>query len=367
MRRPAVMFVGWRDLRFATGRFALMGAVVVLVTVLVGMLSGLTAGLALQNTSAVLGLPADRIAFAAPLEGEEPAFADSVLDESTWVRWSAVQGVRSAEPVGIATVRAGDGRRGVALAAFGVRPGSGLSAAAPALGAGRIVLSTDAATELGAAAGDRVRVAGREVVVAQVAGEDAYSHLPVLWADLADWQWMAGVDGPTRATAIALSTSGDAAAGAVASADRALGTTTVARADAVTGIGSYAAENSSLRMVQGFLYAICALVVGAFFSVWTIQRGADVAVLKALGASTAVLLRDAVAQAAVLLVVGVAVGSAVVAGLGSMIGDSVPFVLDARTVLGPAAVIVVLGLLGAAVAVRRLVSVDPLAALGGAR
>jgi putative ABC transport system permease protein len=362
------MFVGWRDLRFATGRFALMGAVVVLVTVLVGLLSGLTAGLARQNTSAILDLPADRIVLAAPLDDGGPSFADSVLDEATVARWAAVEGVRAAEPVGIATVRAGGELRTVALAAFGVRPGSALGAAAPALGRGRVVLSQEAAAELAAAAGDRVRIAGRDVVVARVAGNDAYSHLPVVWADLADWQWMAGVSGPQRATAIALTTAaGEGLDGRLADTDRALGTSTLRRADAVAGIGSYAAENGSLQMVRGFLYAICALVVGAFFSIWTIQRGSDIAVLKALGASTAVLLRDAVAQAAVLLTAGVAVGTALVAAIGSAVGGAVPFVLDARTVLGPAAAIVALGTLGAAVAVRRLVTVDPLAALGGAR
>lgn len=147
------MFVGWRDLRFATGRFAMMGAVVVLVTVLVGLLSGLTARLARQNTSAVLDLPVDRIVLAAPPEDGKFSFADSVLKESTWRRWAAVDGVRAAEPMGIATVRAGSGRSGVALAAFGIRPGSGLGAAVPA--EGRVVLSVDAADELAAGADDR--------------------------------------------------------------------------------------------------------------------------------------------------------------------------------------------------------------------
>lgn len=365
-RGPGVMFVGWRDLRFATGRFALMGAVVVLVTVLVGLLSGLTAGLARQNTSAVLDLPVDRIVLAAPPEDEKVSFGDSVLEESTWRRWVTVDGVRAAEPIGIATVRAGGERAGAALAALGVLPGSGLGAAVPEQG--RVVLSEDAAAALEATAGDRVRIAGRDVVVAQVAGDAAYSHLPVVWTHLADWQWMAGVSGPPRATVIALTTTAsDDLDARIAAADRQWGTVTVERTEAVDGIGSYAAENGSLQMVRGFLYAICALVVGAFFSIWTIQRGPEVAVLKALGASTWVLLRDAVAQAAVLLVVGVTLGSAVVTALGSAIGDAVPFVLDASTVLLPAAAIVGVGVLGAAVAVRRLVRVDPLAALGGAR
>jgi len=60
------MFVAWRDIRFARGRFLLIGAVVTLTTVLVGFLSGLTGGLAQQNISAVTGLDADRVVFSTP-------------------------------------------------------------------------------------------------------------------------------------------------------------------------------------------------------------------------------------------------------------------------------------------------------------
>ncbi|MFK8909743.1 ABC transporter permease, partial [Streptomyces sp. YS-3] len=81
------MFVAWRDLRFAKGRFALMGAVVVLITLLVGLLSGLTAGLARDSTSAVAGLPADRLAFAAPPGGRAVSFTGSVLAPAAWEGW----------------------------------------------------------------------------------------------------------------------------------------------------------------------------------------------------------------------------------------------------------------------------------------
>ena len=50
--RRAAVFVALRDIRFAKGRFALMGSVVALITLLIVLLSGLTAGLANQSTSA---------------------------------------------------------------------------------------------------------------------------------------------------------------------------------------------------------------------------------------------------------------------------------------------------------------------------
>ena len=47
------VFLAIRDIRFAKGRFAMMGGVVALITLLLVMLSGLTAGLAEQSTSAI--------------------------------------------------------------------------------------------------------------------------------------------------------------------------------------------------------------------------------------------------------------------------------------------------------------------------
>ncbi|MFF2729680.1 ABC transporter permease [Streptomyces sp. NPDC058008] len=361
------MFVAWRDLRFAKGRFALMGAVVVLITLLVGLLSGLTAGLARENTSAVTGLDAQHLAFAAPPDGRAVSFTDSAVEESAWRAWAAQPGVTAAEPLGIRTVEAatGDGDRTAAVSAFGVRPDGGLAPGTVA--EGRAVLSRQAAADLGARTGDTLRVGGAEVTVAAVEGDASYSHTPVVWTSLADWQ-RAGRDGGAagRATVIALTTDGaDLAAG-----DEAAGTRTLSLDESLTAIGSYQAENGSLQLMRGFLFAISALVIGAFFTVWTIQRGGDVAVLKALGASTPYLLRDALGQALVMLTAGTGIGTALAAGIGALVGGgdgAVPFVLDASTVLVPAAVMIALGAGGAALSVRRITAVDPLTALGSAR
>ncbi|MFF2962015.1 ABC transporter permease [Streptomyces sp. NPDC057963] len=364
------MFVAWRDLRFAKGRFALMGSVVVLITLLVGLLSGLTAGLARENTSAVTGLNADHLAFAAPPDGRSVSFTDSTVEEKAWRSWAKQPGVRDAEPLGIRTLNAAtvEGKRTAAVSAFGVRPGGRLAPAGGApVGAGKVVLSEQAADDLGAGAGDRLRLGGTEVTVASVAADASYSHTPVVWTSLDDWQRFGGADGdPARhATVIALTTADGAD---VAAGDRAAGTRTLSLADSLTAIGSYQAENGSLQLMRGFLFAISALVIGAFFTVWTIQRSGDVAVLKALGASTPYLLRDALGQAVVMLAAGTGVGTALASGAGAVIsGGAVPFVLDATTVLVPAAVMIVLGAVGAALSIRRITAVDPLTALGSAR
>ncbi|MFI1933523.1 ABC transporter permease [Streptomyces sp. NPDC020330] len=360
------MFVAWRDLRFAKGRFALMGSVVVLITLLVGLLSGLTAGLARENISAVTGLDADHLAFAAPPEGQAESFTNSTVREDDWRSWAGQPGVEAAQPVGIRTLNAtAAGERTAAVSAFGVEPDGTLGP--EGIGPGRVVLSGKAAEELDVTAGDRIALGRTESEVAAVATDASYSHTPVVWTSLDDWQRI-GHDGAgpaEQATVIALTTTGGVG---LAAGDEAAGTSTLTLDDSLTAIGSYQAENGSLQLMRGFLFAISALVIGAFFTVWTIQRSGDVAVLKALGASTPYLLRDALGQAVVMLALGTGLGTALAAGAGALIGGgAVPFVLDAATVLVPAAVMIALGALGAALSIRRITAVDPLTALGSAR
>ncbi|MEU0405079.1 FtsX-like permease family protein [Streptomyces sp. NPDC006197] len=359
------MFVAWRDLRFAKGRFTLMGTVIVLITLLVGLLSGLTAGLARENVSAITGLPADRLAFAAPPSGQSVSFTNSTVTEEQWRGWAERPGVTEADPLGIRTLNAAAGDRTAAVSAFGTEPDAGLAPAA--VGAGRAVLSESAAQELAVRAGDRVRLGPLEVTVAAVSGDASYSHTPVVWTSLDDWQKLgrSGTTGRDQATVIALS-GGDGVDWAAG--DKAADTEARTLDGALTAIGSYQAENGSLQLMRGFLFAISALVIGAFFTVWTIQRSGDVAVLKALGASTPYLLRDALGQAVLMLTAGTLLGTALAVGIGALVsGGNVPFVLEPLTVLGPAAVIVVLGVLGAALSIRRITAVDPLTALGSAR
>ncbi|MFG2480729.1 ABC transporter permease [Streptomyces fagopyri] len=362
------MFVAWRDLKFAKGRFALMGTVIVLITLLVGLLSGLTAGLGRQNISAIADLPADKIAFGSPDSGEELSYSNSTVIEKQWERWAEAPGVSSAEPLGITTTKATAGNKSTGVSAFGVQPGSTLAPDSNKIDGYAAVLSTTVAGDLGVTAGDTFTLAGQKLTVAAVSEDVSFSHTPVVWTSLEAWQQVAPPtgksDGPT-ATVIALKTSSGAD---VKATDEAADTQTVSRDDSLSAIGSYTSENGSLQLMRGFLFAISALVIGAFFTVWTIQRSGDVAVLKALGAPTANLLKDALGQAALLLTCGTLIGTSIAAGLGALVaGNAVPFLLTPATVLVPAVVMIVLGTLGGALSIRRITSVDPLTALGSAR
>jgi putative ABC transport system permease protein len=149
--------------------------------------------------------------------------------------------------------------------------------------------------------------------------------------------------------------------------DAEAGTTTMTLTESFNASPGYEAETLTLSMIQVFLYAICALVVGAFFTVWTIQRTHDIAVLRAVGASSGYLLRDSLAQAAILLFGFTALGVAAGVGMGVAMPDAMPFDLEVAPIAVASAVTIALGLSGAAIAVLRITRIDPLRALGGQR
>lgn len=355
------MFVALRDLRFARGRFTLIGSVVALITVLVGFLSGLTGGLAVQNVSAVLSLPGDRIVFSAPGPGGSVSFADSAVTEQDAAAWAGADGVTAVHPIGISQTRAEAGDSRAAVAVFGVRPRS--DAGAPS-GDGLLGLSSAAARELGVGTGDEVTIAGASYTVEKVGGDGWYSHTPVVEMTLRDWRGYSAATGSPDAWATVLSVTGAPGPDVTPAAGSTVSATPLG---SLTALPAFRSEIGSLLLMVTLLFGISGLVVGAFFTVWTMQRKGDVAVLKALGASTPSLVRDALGQALIVLLVGIGSGLVVVTAFGALAGTALPFLLSPVTTVLPGGLMTALGLAGAASALRSVTSADPLTALGSNR
>ena len=348
------MFVGLRDLWFAKGRFLLMTTVVALVAFLVIMLSGLTAGLAAENTSAIAGMPASHIVFQDT--PDDPTFGQSRIDPAAADEWASRPGVAQAAPLGVsrATMTVGESAVGVVL--FGATEGSFI--APDTLGdASTVVVSTPVAEAQGLVTGRPVTIGDTTYTVTVADRDESFSHSPVVWMTLPEWQRLNSAG--DAVSVVALDTTGDFDGTAIEG-------TVVKTTDAsFASIGSFSAENGSLEMIRAFLLAISALVIGAFFTVWTIQRRHDVAVLKAMGASTRYLLVDALGQAAIVLVGAALVGGTVGLLVGALVSGTVPFESSLAIAVPPLVGLVALGLVGAALAIRTITKVDPLTALGG--
>ncbi|WP_237234293.1 ABC transporter permease [Rothia nasisuis] len=362
------MFVGWRDILFAKGRFTLMGVTVALITLLLVMLTGLTGGLGSQNTEALEKMGADRFVFFPASSGGQASFADSAVTAAHANEWSATGA--TAVPIGFTTGKIeGEGASNLTLIAAPAgsdllqRTAALVQGAAPA--DGQVALPEAVAKELGAEIGDTVTFSGADLTVSGVTADTFYSHTNSRWTTTATWQAITHqreVEGAAAAVGTVLAVTGGSDYAATADATGAQALTT---REAFAALPAYRSENGSLVTMQGFLYGISALVIVSFLTVWTIQRTRDIAVMRALGASHRFLTLDALAQAAVILAAGAGLGALVGAGLGALAVNAVPFQLSALTVAGPAAGIWALGMAGALIALRRVARVDPMIALGG--
>ena len=358
------MFLALRDLRVGRARFVLVGVVIALVALLTTLLSGLATGLVDDGISGLRGLPLTHLALQ---PGAESSFSRSTLRPANLKPWKAAEGVEVA-PLGVSffNAKTADGNT-LDLALFGTPPDSFLApnAEARAALAGKpgIVLSEEFKKE-GVKVGDVLTIVGpdEKLPVLGFTYTGSYGHVDIAFTSLAVWQHLVyGDSAGGRFSAVAIR-GGDAATHAAA--DRAAGTATETKAHAYAGSPGYAAETATMALIRGFLLAISALIVGAFFTVWTVQRTRQIGLMKALGASNAYVLRDSLGQLAIVLVLATAVGSAVAVGVGQLVGDGVPFSLQAGPVITSAMVLVILGLAGSLVAIRKVTAVDPIIALG---
>ncbi|MGN8244767.1 FtsX-like permease family protein [Cellulomonas soli] len=373
------MFLALRELAFARTRFGLMGAVIALIAVLMVLLSGLSSGLVVDGVSGLMRSPVEAVAFSEGTKTDS-AFTRSEVTTAQRDAWAAREDVADAELLGTSIVNAKDSDgTPVDLTLFGVEPdgfvapqvADGRALAAP----GEAVLSSSARDE-GVQLGDVItldRLGTELTVVGFTADQRTFGHVDIAYVPLTTWQEVhAGLlpgeepDAGTYDVASVVALRGvDGALPDLAAGDAAAGTSSRTIAEAFDSSPGYTAELMTMELIQVFLYAISALVVGAFFTLWTVQRTRELAVMRAIGASTGFLLRDGVLQAAIMLVAAVGVGVAVGLGLGSLLlGTGMPFALETAPVVGGAALLLGLGLVGASIATVRIAAIDPVAALG---
>lgn len=360
------MFLAIRDLRRGIRRFLLVGLVVTLIATLSTVLAALADGLVRDGTSGLRALPVTDLAFQPHARS---VFSRSTLDDRALQAWDQAPHV-TASPLGMSFVNAeplGSGPN-LDLAMFGIADESFLlpnpQARASMAEPGTLVLADELRDE-GAKVGDRYRVTGADVDLRVVGFTFAgsYGHVPIAYTSLDTWRSIAyGSDPRGRFSAIAIKTESGAD---LAAANRAAGTETVTKSQAYDGSPGYSAETATMTLIRSFLVVIAALVVGAFFTVLTIQRTKQIGLLKAMGASNAYVLRDGVGQMGVVVVAGTLVGLLLGTGLVEvMASGQAPVELTTSAIVVTVASMVGAGLVGSLVAFRRITNVEPAIALG---
>ncbi len=377
------MFIAFRDLGYAKGRFLLMALVVALIAFLMTFLTGLAAGLIKNNISGLMHLDATHIVFE---YDDKPTYRNTLVERAQWEEWAAQPGVLAMEPLGH-TIFTARGRNDdpLELVLWGLRPGSSIE---PEVTEGAqlggsdngVIISRLLAERDGVRIGDTI-VLDRVLTELQVIGvtdELNIGHIPIVYAPLPKWQ--EATYGPPGGappgeklpsivfefvSVLAVKLDDSVTPEQIREWDEQIGTTTLDRRRFYEASTGYLEEVRTVQIIQIFLFLISAVVIGAFFSIWTIQRTKEIGLVKALGASNGYLLRDALGQALILMLVGVAIGLGVGLWSGQAFMESGrPFMFEADKLVQAMLLLLVAGLLGGALSIRRITSVDPIIALG---
>ncbi len=374
------MFIAIRDLMFAKGRFVMVGTVVALVSFLVIILSGMSSGLVKANISGLMALPATHIAFEWT---DHPSYRNTMVERYMWEGWQDADGVKVAEPMGhtVFNARTEDGKP-IEIALWGIAPDSIVE---PTVSSGEqlgvrengVIISRDLLDD-GVKIGDTIfldRVLTELVVIGVVGDSRNIGHLPIIYAPLRKWQ--EATYGPPGGAPpgeklpdvvfdfvsiimLQLEEGVDTVA-----LDDEHETITMDRQAYYAASTGFTSEVRSVQMIQTLLFVISAVVIGAFFSIWTIQRTKEIGLVKALGASNWYLIRDALGQAFLLITAGILVGSACSLLFRNVVADTeLPFMLEVDTLTGAMVALLIAGLIGAVISVNRITRIDPIIALG---
>jgi len=217
-----------------------------------------------------------------------------------------------------------------------------------------------------------------ELEVIGVTDEHYIGHVPVIYTLLPKWQeaTYGPPGGPPPgeklpsilfdyASVIALQIKPDTLPGELQTTDEDLGTITIDKTAAYEASTGYVEEVRTVQMIQAFLFVISAVVMGAFFSVWTLQRTKEIGLVKALGASNIYLLKDSLGQVLLLMIGATVIGTLAAIQVGRLMeGSGFPYLLVPETVMASAVMLIIAGLFGSALSLRLIMKIDPIVALG---
>lgn len=356
------MFLAWREIKQNKLRFALIIAVLMLVSFLVFFLSGLATGLAGLNREAVDKWGSDSIYLT---EESDKSLNQSMMEAE---KADEVEGDETAV-LAVMNVIADNGKDKNGVALFGIRPDEFIM---PDVTDGKPfkepfeVIASDYLKDEGFSAGDELSLSSTDekVTISGFTDEARFNAAPVLYMSLADLQKIrlgAAADeleeGEEPVNAVVVKGGSD---NAVPDELERIETETF-----IENLPGYTEQNLTLTLMIYFLFAISAAVVAIFLYVLTVQKIGMFGVMKAQGISSGYLAWSVIAQTFILALIGVLIGFGLTVATGQFLPNAVPVTFDYATMAIYGAVLVAVAVVGALVSVWTIVKIDPLEAISG--
>ncbi len=368
------MKLALRELQRRPGRFVVATVILTLIALLLMFLGGLLDGLVASSTGALRAQTGQFIVYSSTSRN---ALVRSRIEPATHAQVAAVAGPGNTGGLGSVQLGSripGHGPRDlVPIVLFGYElaprglphmpPGPDEVYADTTLKAQNVSVGT--VIELGPAR-SRVRVIG-------FVSDSQYLGQATLWGSLATWRGVLTENRPGERVADgvvqAIIVRHDAAhATTPAAIDAATGgaTTTLTIDQAINALPGVAQQQSVFDQIIGVTVVIAIVVVALFFALITIERTALYGVLKALGASSTTLFWGVLLQALIVTLIASAIGIVASLILAAIIPPgSIPFIATPLRLATSVAYLVVAAVIGCAFSLRRVLKVDPAAAIGG--
>ncbi len=142
-------------------------------------------------------------------------------------------------------------------------------------------------------------------------------------------------------------------------------TQSISKATLVENIPGYTAETSTFALMIGAMIGIMLLIIGIFMYILTIQKIAMYGVMRAQGIRTRAIIAALFWQILMLAVTGVAIGAGLLGLTQFILPKAMPFYANPPLFIAIAAALILMSLVGGLFSLRRILHIDPLAAIGG--
>ena len=379
------MHLAFKEIWHSRGRYLLIALIVALITTLVLFIAALAEGLGAGNREYIEKLNGELIVYQSGVDLSIPA---SRIGRSRLNEIRRVEGVADVGQIGTsnATVVLPDGET-LDVSLLGVEPGRpGEPPAVEGRGLERArsneaILDRNTALRTGLDVGDTMTIKsiqGTEeelfdVTVVGISDGRQFFLLPSVFLPYLTWEKIRpqGGDGTSNrgelvsnVAAVQLENPSDIDAMAERIEREVTDVEATDRVSAYRATPGYAEQQSTLDTQRFFTLFIGILVIGGFFQIQTLQKVAQIGMLKAIGASTAIIATSAITQIIAVNAFGVFLGTLGTLLLSLTFPVAVPIVFSGQSVATAVISLLLIGPLGGLVSVYILSKVEPLTALG---
>jgi putative ABC transport system permease protein len=384
------IYLGFKELWRNRGRFFLISLVIALITTLVLFIAALAQGLGAGNTEYLDKLNADLIVYQ---KNVDLSTASSRIDRGKLNNIRRVEGVKAVGPIGFSSVSIILEKAGNPLdvSLIGVEPGE---PGEPPVLVGRglkntrgkeAIIDQNTALRTGLKTGDKFTIKSIQgtkeefytLTVVGVSDGRQYFIRPSIIVPFLTWDEIkpqpavddkqvnsASADLTSNVVGVQLENPGDWQAMARRLENQVSDVEAVDRKTAYQATPGYSAQQSTLDTQRNFALLIGVLVIGGFFQIQTLQKVAQIGMLKAIGTSNATIAAASVMQIVAVTVLGVAIGGLGTLALSLSLPPVIPVVFTPNSALVAITSLLLVGPIGGLVSIRHSLRVEPLTALG---